>query len=89
MVNLSDFKEIYKNVKETLTNISSEYSNDFRLEQAFFDTKNNEWDVVISYLAESSKVFPNLPFQPKERIYKKINLDSDKQFLGFLIHNHV
>jgi len=86
MVNYSEFKSIYQRAKEQLAEISEEYENDLRLEQIYFDEKSGEWNVVISYLTNGGQ-YSNLPFQPKERIYKKVILDSEKNVNGILMYS--
>lgn len=86
-------KELYKISQRNINGISPQEFNDFRLEQAEFDKKSQEWDVVVSFLLENTNQATN-PFAPLiaglkyERVYKKLKLDSVGNLIGFYIYNN-
>ncbi len=85
--NLRELLEISVSQLKDLTNVDNP---DFRLEQAEFDKKNEEWDLVVSFLVERTNKrtnplgFPSAEFQ-YNRIYKRLKINSENQLAGLYI----
>ena len=87
--NLRELLEIAVSQLKDLTNVENP---DFRLEQAEYDKKNEEWDLVVSFLVERTNKrtnalgIPSSEFQ-YNRIYKRLKINSDNQLAGLYIFN--
>ncbi|MEQ8245222.1 hypothetical protein [Fulvivirga sp.] len=84
-------KELMDVVKTELSELSTLNNPDFRLEQAEFQKKDNNWEIVISYLVDNTNpknaamAAITSGFQ-YHRIYKKVKIDENKNVIGFYIY---
>lgn len=89
------FKELLDVAKEELQGLSTLPNPDFRLEQVEH-TKEDTWDIVVSYLVENTNkrinnlagILGNLPsdFQ-YHRLYKRLTINKNKEVEGFYMYN--
>lgn len=85
------FRELYQIAKEALEQLSPLEDADFRLEQAEYSSRNEVWEVIVSYLVENV----NKPVTPLgvlgsgykfQRIYKRVSINDKKEVIGFYIY---
>jgi len=81
-----DLKGFYQAAKKELEPLYGGYLNDFRLEQVEHDKKNQQWEVVVSYLVENKNKVENsakgisvITSLPYERIYQLLVMNSKKE----------
>jgi len=82
------FGELLKIAKEHLKELPTAPNPDFRLEQAEFNTNENSWDIVVSYLVENTnkrKLLATLAEFEYFRIYKKLRINENGEITGFFI----
>lgn len=82
------FKDLLEIAIEELKELTKVENPDFRLEQAEFNNKNKEWEIVVSFLIDNS--FGHLGAHRLsglniQRVYKKLRINSERQILGFYI----
>lgn len=90
-----NLKELYQISKTELKDIMPNNDADFRLEQVEFDKILKKWNIVISFLTEKNNVDPFLKlsvnplrnYLPKERVYKKLTINDQKEVEGFYIYS--
>lgn len=89
-MNLKRLLEIARGHLESLTTVSD---SDFRLEQAEFNKEESVWEIIVSFLVDN----PNKKANPLtnltsifqyHRIYKKVKIKPDGEFVGFYIYNN-
>ena len=86
-------KELLDIAKENLSDLSTLSNPDFRLEQAELKKDKKTWEIVISYLVENTNKRANpLSALTSEfqfhRIYKKVEINDNKEVIGFYIFNN-
>lgn len=85
-------KELYSISKKELSDILPKGDNDFRLEQAEYQSSQGSWEVVVSYLTENknkntSAINPFGENYQFVRLYKKLIIDNtNKDVRGFFIY---
>lgn len=86
-------KELLDIAKENLSDLSTLSNPDFRLEQAELKKDKKTWEIVISYLVENTNKRANpLSALTSEfqfhRIYKMVEINENKEVVGFYIFNN-
>ena len=86
-------KDIFEIAKKELSWLSKLPNPDFRLEQVEYDEKNNEWNVVVSFLVENTnkRTIPfGIPVSDFEfnRIYKKLKINKENKVTGLFIFDN-
>jgi len=86
-------KEVFEAAKKQFAELINNQESDFRLEQLEYKKEEKSWDVVVSYLVENknrgilpSSIFNTLPF---ERVYKRLEIDENKDVVGIFIFSQV
>jgi hypothetical protein len=88
-----NLKELLNIAKSELIDMSTLTNPDFRLEQAEFFKDTNNWEIVVSYLIENTNP-KNSPLSAiitefkYHRIYKRIQIDEDKNVVGFFMYEN-
>lgn len=82
-----NLKEFYEIAKEELEQLYGHEPLDFRLEAVDREVGTKHWDVVVSYLVENkySQQLAILPPSKYERIYKSLEINDEKEVVGFHI----
>lgn len=89
MLTLGKLKEIAFNELSQIYDLADK---DFRLEEYEYNTSNNLYNIVISFLIENQNTnftayklaLGGLKF---ERVFKNVVIDKDGNFIKFSIHN--
>mgnify|MGYP006436123733 FL=1 len=85
-----DLKDLLNTAKSELKEMTTLENPDFRLEQAEYKEDEGLWEIIVSYLVENTNP-KNSPFSSitaefkYSRIYKKLNIDENKNVVGFYI----
>ncbi len=85
--------ELLEIAKENLKDLSTLQNPDFRLEQAELKGDKKTWEIVVSYLVENTNKRGNpLSALTSEfqflRLYKKVEINENKDVVGFYIFNN-
>jgi hypothetical protein len=88
-----NLKELLNIAKSELVDMSTLSNPDFRLEQAEFFKDTNNWEIVVSYLIENtnpknSSLAAIITEFKYHRIYKRIQIDEDKNVVGFFMYEN-
>lgn len=82
-------RALYKTVVEEIDIMTNSKAEDVRIEQIKFYPNNNIKECIVSFLLkihDASHSAALSVFQPKyERVYKKINLNSENEVTGLLL----
>lgn len=79
------FKELLQIASAELSELVEPEKADIRLEQVEFNEEKENWEIVVSFLKENpnknalQSSLISLSTLPYERIYKKFEIDKDKE----------
>jgi hypothetical protein len=87
-----ELKDLHKATKDQLSGLLPLDNPGFRLEQADYNKKTKNWEIVISFLVEKlSKPLQSdasLAEEPKyEKTYKIVKINESGEVLGFYMYN--
>jgi hypothetical protein len=84
---------LYHKVVEEIDMLTDSMAKDVRIEQVIYDNENNIKDCVVSYLLKNFNHVEDLVgtwsgvTPAYERIYKKINLNTENEISGLLLYD--
>lgn len=87
-----ELKDLHKVTKDQLSSLLPFDNAGFRLEQADYNKKTKNWEIVISYLVEKlNKPLKSNLSHPREteyeKTYKIVKISESGEVLGFYIYN--
>jgi hypothetical protein len=91
---MTKLKELLEIAKAELSDLTSVPNPDFRLEQAEFNKREKEWEIVVSFLVPNTnkRQLPIAAAIASEfqfyRLYKKIKIDDNNKVVGLYIFNN-
>jgi len=85
-------RELLDTAQSHLSELTTVKEPDFRLEQAVFDKKEMNWEIVVSYLIDDPSkrsLFAMKLDKPQHytRIYKEMKIDENNEVVGFYMYS--
>lgn len=77
-------RDLLHTAEQQLKELTNLEKPDFRLEQVEYNSVEQVWDIVVSFLVTRDSY--NSSFFP-DRVYKRVKINNNNEVVGFYIYN--